>query len=138
MKDYYKSCYWDLLQGDVIPDQMIADELFDTGVNMGISRAVKYLQTGLNVLNRNGSLYADIVIDGMLGPKTITAMAACLLKEKAETLLNILGTVNASVVEAFSSLDDQNIPVPPNAETKYNENEYFQLIAHIIYKDEKK
>ena len=44
---------------------------------------------------------------------------------KAETLLNILGTVNASVVEAFSRLDDQNIPVPPNAETKYNEG-----IAH--------
>ncbi len=44
---------------------------------------------------------------------------------KAETLLNILDTVNASVVEAFSRLDDQSIPVPPNAETKYNEG-----IAH--------
>ncbi len=44
---------------------------------------------------------------------------------KAETLLNILDTVNASVVEAFSRLDAQDIPVPPNAETKYNEG-----IAH--------
>jgi hypothetical protein len=40
---------------------------------------------------------------------------------KAETLLNILDTVNASASEAFSRLDAQNITVPQNAETKYNE-----------------
>jgi hypothetical protein len=39
---------------------------------------------------------------------------------KAETLLNILDTVKTSADEALSRLDAQSIPVPPNAETKYN------------------
>jgi hypothetical protein len=54
---------------------------------------------------------------------------------KAETLCNILDTVNANVVEAFSRLDAQNLPVPPNAETIYNEGiahaeEAVNLISH--------
>jgi hypothetical protein len=40
---------------------------------------------------------------------------------KAETLLNMLEIANTNVVEAFSRFNIQNIPVPPNAETKYNE-----------------
>jgi tetratricopeptide (TPR) repeat protein len=42
-------------------------------------------------------------------------------KQKAETLLSILNNDNRSIVEAFSKLDAQNITVPKNAETKYNE-----------------
>lgn len=42
-------------------------------------------------------------------------------KQKAETLLNILGTVNASVTEAKDRLTNQNIPVPQAAITSYNE-----------------
>jgi hypothetical protein len=42
-------------------------------------------------------------------------------KLKAETLLNILDTVNASITEAKDKLAAQNIPVPQAAETKYNE-----------------
>jgi hypothetical protein len=42
-------------------------------------------------------------------------------KQKAETLLNILVTVNASIIEATHRLIAQNIPVPQVAETKYNE-----------------
>ena len=55
-------------------------------------------------------------------------------KEKAETLLNILNDDNISIVEAFSKLDAQNITVPKNAETKYNEGlehaeEAFRLMS---------
>ena len=42
-------------------------------------------------------------------------------RAKAETLLNMLDMVNTNVVEDFSRLNIQNISVPPNAETKYNE-----------------
>jgi hypothetical protein len=42
-------------------------------------------------------------------------------KQKAETLLNILDNDNKSIVEAFSKLDAQNMTVPKNAETAYNE-----------------
>jgi vacuolar-type H+-ATPase subunit I/STV1 len=46
-------------------------------------------------------------------------------RAKTETLLNMLDTVNTNVVEAFNRLNTYNIPVPPNAEAKYNEG-----IAH--------
>ncbi len=46
-------------------------------------------------------------------------------RQKAETLINILATVQTSTDEAFSRLNAQNIPVPQTAETKYNEG-----IAH--------
>lgn len=42
-------------------------------------------------------------------------------KTKAETLLNMLDTINTSVVEAFSRLNSKDISVPPSAETKYSE-----------------
>ena len=39
--------------GDSIGDQAIANELYDSGVNMGLRRAVRFLQQGLNLLNRD-------------------------------------------------------------------------------------
>jgi len=42
-------------------------------------------------------------------------------KQKAEALLKILDNDNKSIIEAFSKLDTQNITVPKNAETAYNE-----------------
>jgi lysozyme family protein len=71
---FYKENYWNLFWGDDIPNQRIANEMFDTGVNMGIGRAVKYLQKGLNLLNRNQKNYPDIVEDGAFGPNTISTL----------------------------------------------------------------
>jgi hypothetical protein len=42
-------------------------------------------------------------------------------KQKAETLLSILGSGNMSIVEALSRFDAQNISVPQTAETAYTE-----------------
>lgn len=52
----------------------IAQELFDTGVNMGISTASKFLQEALNLLNRNQKLYPDISVDGRIGQGTINTL----------------------------------------------------------------
>jgi len=68
----YKQKYWDPYLGDVL-DQIIANEMFDTAVNIGVYRAIKFLQKGLNLLNRNGKLYSDIIEDGDFGPKTLNA-----------------------------------------------------------------
>lgn len=56
----------------------IAVELTDTGVNMGPSVAAKFLQRSLNVFNNQGKLYPDIVADGQIGPRTITALRSFL------------------------------------------------------------
>jgi lysozyme family protein len=89
----YKQHYWDKFQGDAIPNQAIADELFDTGVNMGIVRAVEFLQRALNVLNRNQRLYKDLVPDGLFGPKTLAAARAYLRKDRPELLLKIMNVL---------------------------------------------
>ena len=69
VQDYYRMRYWDEYLGDDMP-MALALEMFDTAVNMGVGRAVKFLQIALNCLNRNGSLYPDMVEDGSYGPTT--------------------------------------------------------------------
>jgi len=54
----------------------IADELLDTGVNMGTGIAGRFLQRALNALNKQGTLYPDLTVDGNVGPMTVNALAA--------------------------------------------------------------
>ena len=48
-------------------------EIFDTGVNQGFKRAIITLQKTLNLLNRNQKDFKDLVLDGIIGSKTINA-----------------------------------------------------------------
>lgn len=100
---YYKQHYWDKFWGDVIPRQDVANELFDTGVNLGVQRAVEFLQQALNVLNRNGRLYADLVVDGVFGGKSIAALRAYLKKDKSELLLKIMNVLQGVHYVEFMS-----------------------------------
>lgn len=52
----------------------IAEEFFDTAVNMGPGRPSKWLQRSLNLCNRRGTDYPDISVDGDVGPGTIRAL----------------------------------------------------------------
>jgi lysozyme family protein len=51
--------------------ERIAEELVDTGVNMGPPVAAMMLQRSLNALNGQGKYYPDIAVDGDVGPGTI-------------------------------------------------------------------
>jgi lysozyme family protein len=92
----YKKKYWNPFKGDKFSDQLIAEEVFDTGVNMGLGQAVKFLQRGLNVLNRNGSLFADIDDDGNVGSKTLGALNKYLRKDKNDYLLKTMNVLQGS------------------------------------------
>lgn len=59
-------------------DADIGEELVDTGVNMGPSRAAEFLQRWLNGFNNDGSRYADLFVDGRLGPLSFAALKAFL------------------------------------------------------------
>lgn len=61
---------------DVFPE--LAEEMLDTGVNCGQTVPVKFLQRALNVLNRQGKLFPDMRVDGVVGPMTIAALKAFL------------------------------------------------------------
>jgi lysozyme family protein len=62
----------------------IAEELVDTGVNMGPPVAALMLQNALNGLNQQASLYPDIDEDADVGPATIKALRSYLAKRGAE------------------------------------------------------
>lgn len=68
----YRRIYWERPGFDKIADiyPKVAEELFDTGVNMGPKVAATFLQELLNGLNRGASDYPDIIADGDLGPAT--------------------------------------------------------------------
>lgn len=87
-----KAQYWDTLRLDAIAElaPAIAHELFDTGYNMGIGQAARFLQTSLNVLNRQGADYPDQAVDGVLGPVSIAALRAYLAKRAAKGGMTVL------------------------------------------------
>jgi lysozyme family protein len=74
--------------------QRIAEEMFDTGVNQGVSLPGPWLQRILNALNRQGKDYADIGVDGSIGPGTIAALRACLNRRGADAEIAILRALN--------------------------------------------
>jgi lysozyme family protein len=74
----YRMLYWDRIHGDEIPDQEIAEEMFDTAVNCGVGTVAKFLQRTLNVLNDKGMRYADLAVDGSIGPTTLGTLEKAL------------------------------------------------------------
>jgi lysozyme family protein len=82
----------------------IGAELVDTGVNCGPSVATKFLQRCLNVLNNRGKDFADITVDGLQGPGTLTALRAYLDKRGVEGVKVLLAGLNALQGEYYISL----------------------------------
>jgi lysozyme family protein len=60
--------------------EKVAEELFDTGVNMGPGTAGKFFQRSLNLCNRRGADYADVGVDGQIGDKSTQAYQALVRK----------------------------------------------------------
>jgi len=58
-KEIYKTKYWDKVRANDLPES-IRYIVFDTGINMGTSRAIKLLQQ-----------CGGAVVDGIIGPNTI-------------------------------------------------------------------
>lgn len=70
-KEIYKKEYWDELKLGEIRNQLIAEELFDTGVNLSQRKAARFLQMALNLLAEDGPY---LIEDGIIGEKTIGAI----------------------------------------------------------------
>lgn len=51
--------------------EKLAEEMADTGVNMGTTRPVRFLQRALNTLNRRAKDFPDIAVDGVIGKMTL-------------------------------------------------------------------
>lgn len=75
-------------------DERIAEELMDTGANMGPGTAAKMLQRCLNALNQQGKLFSDVPVDGKISPGTVLALNAYCAKRGAEGRLILLKALN--------------------------------------------
>lgn len=74
----YRRLYWEkpgfAFVAELTP--AIAEELFDTAVNMGPGIASAFLQRTLNALNRDAADYPDLMVDKAIGAKTLAALGA--------------------------------------------------------------
>lgn len=77
----YETNYWTPLNLDSIANMAprIAEELFDTGVNMGLTRAGLFLQRCLNALTDN-----SLQLDGKIGAKSIETLRGFLNERSVE------------------------------------------------------
>ena len=76
-KLFYQTTFWDAMRLSQCPDQAVAEELYDTAVNMGVGKAVSFLQRSLNTFNRSSELFKpDLKPDGGYGNLTHGALLA--------------------------------------------------------------
>jgi lysozyme family protein len=96
--DIYSAKYWDSVNGDKLLklSKDIAKEVVDTSVNIGPARAGKFLQRALNVFNSSGSLYADLALDGVIGPATIKALHTYLFLREGKELAKALNCLQGA------------------------------------------
>lgn len=89
VQSFYKENFWDVNQLDIIDliTPTLAEDIFDAGVNVGYGKAAKWLQSSLNLLNRNQKSYPDIKVDGGIGSGTIKALQACIKTSPPKRLL---------------------------------------------------
>lgn len=96
-KAIYLDRYWREPKFDQVNEHSaaVAEELLDTGVNMGPKVAAKFLQRMLNVLNQEGKSYPDIDADGDFGRMSIAALRAYLSLRGKDGHVVLLRGLNA-------------------------------------------
>jgi lysozyme family protein len=88
----YRAQYWDApgfaRVAAIMPS--VAEELFDSGVNMGVSTAIGFLQRALNALNHQGTDWPDTPLTRRIDAPTCAGLAALLRKHgrDGEKVLN--------------------------------------------------
>lgn len=84
-------------------DPGIGAELVDTGVNMGPPWAGKFLQRSLNALGGSG-----LVVDGVVGPRTVQALAEYILYRKQQGIKVLLKMLNSLQCARYIELVESN------------------------------
>jgi len=70
---FYRTNFWNRIMGDelALASVAVANEVFDTAVNLGVQDAARILQTALNMQREAMTAHEALVIDGKIGPKTL-------------------------------------------------------------------
>ena len=78
---FYHENFWEPFQ-PLEASERITTKLFDTAVNTGVGRAVRFLQNTHNILEPN----TPLMVDGEIGPATITSFGKALKELGAELI----------------------------------------------------
>lgn len=107
---FYREKYWDVFEANEYEPafQMIADELFDTAVNMGVYRAALFLQKALNILvYRKGVITTPALIeDGRFGKNTFKALTQ-MKKNHIKVLYNLMNIMQANHYLDYIARDER-------------------------------
>ncbi|MHB8336860.1 MAG: glycoside hydrolase family 108 protein [Ignavibacteriaceae bacterium] len=95
VKEFYRTEFWNKLQGYLLQSQLLANELFDSSINLGVPAASEFLQRTINLLNKNSSLYPDITVDGIIGSRTLSAFNKCIAANGEKLVFNFLNFYQA-------------------------------------------
>lgn len=85
--------YWDKMYLNDIwaIHPLLADKMFDFGINAGVNRSTELLQRFLTLNNDKGRLYDDLLVDGWIGPVTLRALKSYLrVRTGKEGVFNLL------------------------------------------------
>jgi len=114
LADYiYLHGFWNSLDLDNINSiyPPLAFLMFSIGVNGGDLGVAKELQRSLNCMNNVGRYYSNIVVDGSIGPGTISAITALNTKLGTPGLFNL-------TMKVFSLQIVQYMTICENSETQ--------------------
>lgn len=87
---FYRLRFWTPIGGDALNDLALACSLFDCAVNLGVKKAVSFLQRALNVLSKNGALSGYLQQDWDYGPATGRALKAQLAAKGSAALVKAI------------------------------------------------
>lgn len=106
----YRIQYWDIMRLDTVDavSPEIAEELFDTGVNMGVGTAGKFLQRALNVFNKGATAYPDLTVDGVIGPVTVSNLKSLLTARGEKGKRVLLNALNAQQGVRYIEIAEKN------------------------------
>lgn len=108
----YRTVFWIAPGFDQINDIMpaLAAYMLETGINLGPSTPSGFLQRGLNVMNNQGALYANVTVDGNTGAETRAALVgyrtARPISESGDLVL--MGVMRALAVVNYIQIAEAN------------------------------
>jgi len=74
VREFYWTEWWLPLRCEELTNRYVAAELFDSAVNCGPGNAKRFAQHAANLISANLPGYATLLVDGVIGPKTIAAL----------------------------------------------------------------
>lgn len=107
----YTARFWDQPRFCDVADinLALAEELFDTGVNMGTTTAGRFLQRALNTLNKEGKAWPDVLVDGAVGAMTLAALRAFLAQRGVPAGVSVLlRMLNAQQCVRYMEISEAN------------------------------